>query len=351
MKKLSIITALLFILLVLFCCAGGSGSDGNGDDVRQIITNVFFDWEGTFVTAAPGSDNFATTWSDDDNQYTTYGDGCGFLGSGTKKSLGVSRISGDYDNQAYTDLWTGDGKSYGIISISGILYKWVGEPGSGTDAWARSRIYMSADKGASFTGADWWLTEENGIFCPTFLQMGRDYENNTDGYVYSYAPMIQSNDFGVQIPGEIILMRSPDYAVMDQSAYEFWTGEDWSPYWDDRQPVLSNKIGVFHISACYIPGLNNYVLITEHSTFGQGCMVMYQGPSPEGPFEFFYLTSNFGEGYAAGTSFFWNFAPKWFSEDGKEFVLIFTGTGEDDRFMAVKGRFEANENLYACDRA
>ena len=32
--------------------------------------------------AAPGSDNWATTWADDDNQYTVWGDGGGFGGTG-----------------------------------------------------------------------------------------------------------------------------------------------------------------------------------------------------------------------------------------------------------------------------
>lgn len=50
--------------------------------------------------AAQGSDNWPTTWSNDDNQYAMWGDGGGFGGTDTdwRSSLGVARIMGDSDN-------------------------------------------------------------------------------------------------------------------------------------------------------------------------------------------------------------------------------------------------------------
>ena len=94
----------------------------------SVITGISFNWA-THQEKAAGSDNFPVTWADDDHQYTAWGDGWGFAVSGTKKSLGVSRVSGTKSSYSGTDLWSGDGKSYGIICINSILYMWVG-PGS-----------------------------------------------------------------------------------------------------------------------------------------------------------------------------------------------------------------------------
>jgi hypothetical protein len=41
----------------------------------------------------------------------------------------------------------------------------------------------------------------------------------------------------------------------------------------------------------------------------------------------------------AGRNFYWNFANKWASEDGKEFTLVYSGIGESDAWHTVRGRF------------
>ncbi|MBI2024268.1 LamG domain-containing protein, partial [Candidatus Giovannonibacteria bacterium] len=98
------------------------------------ITGINFNWA-THKRLAIGSDNWPITWADDDNQYTSWGDGGGF--GGADAGLGVARISGTASNYTGTNLWsvprgTAGGKSYGIISIGGILYMWV-QPGSDTE--------------------------------------------------------------------------------------------------------------------------------------------------------------------------------------------------------------------------
>ncbi|MBN2313697.1 MAG: hypothetical protein JXM79_07185 [Sedimentisphaerales bacterium] len=102
------------------------------------ITDMTWQWD-THSRAAAGSDNWAITWADDDQQYAAWGDGWGFTGSGPKISLGVSLIVGDSNDYVGTDLWgiptSGEGgKSYGIISIDGILYMWFG-PGSNVTSY------------------------------------------------------------------------------------------------------------------------------------------------------------------------------------------------------------------------
>jgi hypothetical protein len=64
------------------------------------ITGVTFDWT-SYGTMALGSDNWPTTWSNDDNQYSMWGDGDGFGGAGGKTSFGVARIEGNSGNGNY----------------------------------------------------------------------------------------------------------------------------------------------------------------------------------------------------------------------------------------------------------
>ena len=100
----------------------------------SVITGIQFDFS-THLRAAKGSDNWPVTWADDDNQYTSWGDGFGFAQTSNKRSLGVSKVSGDKNTHSFLDIWDNerenggegpsDGKSYGIISVEGVLYMWV----------------------------------------------------------------------------------------------------------------------------------------------------------------------------------------------------------------------------------
>lgn len=294
------------------------------------LTGITIDWT-TKVKRATGSDNFPVTWSDDDNQYTSYGDGWGFTESGTKKSLGFSRISGGYDRQTYQDLWSGDGKCYGIISVKGALYAWVGEYGSMTNAWQESRLYLSTDKGLNWARNDWAFTKANRIFALTFLQAGKDYTDAKDGYVYIFAPYMVEDKWKVQKPGQIMLMRVPKDKIMERAYYEFFASDRWSSNINDMAPCLIDS-GVFHTSAIYFKDLNKYVLITESNNFGEGKMAMYQANTPWGPWSCFYRINGFD-----GETFFWNFSAAWSS--GKAFALVYTGINQQDAYQVVKGNF------------
>ncbi len=106
----------------------------------EVITSVVFD-SGSHDPRAPGSDNWPITWADDGNQYTAWGDGGGFGGTNSdgRVSLGVARVEGPGDDYHGHNVWGGKdgdvaatfgGKSYGILSVGGVLYMWVA-PGSG----------------------------------------------------------------------------------------------------------------------------------------------------------------------------------------------------------------------------
>jgi hypothetical protein len=118
--------------------AAYSGCGSTPYPPSPVIKNVTWDFK-NLTRAAEESDLFPVTWAGDNNLYTAWGDGWGFTGwhllRWTKKYLGVSRISGGPNDSVGTDLWSGTGKSHGIISVSDVLYMMGTEQ---RNSWSRS---------------------------------------------------------------------------------------------------------------------------------------------------------------------------------------------------------------------
>ncbi len=304
-----------------------------------VIPGLSFDWS-SHRSLASDNDNWPITWADDDHQYSSWGDGPGFGSS--RASLGVARIAGDSpDSFSGANIWTGDGKSYGIISVGGVLYMWV-SPGSDGTNYEEARLYRSTNHGSSWSQADWAFTKQDGLILPTFLQFGKDYAGARDNYVYVYANHYKgASSLQVQKPGEIALLRVPKTAIMDRSQYEFYAGTDgggnplWTKTLSSRKPVFndSNGVGWCTSGALYNAGLKRYLLITEFDATVQGNLAVFEAPAPWGPWRTVYY------GNVSRPTFFANFSQKWMSTDGRDFVLVFTGTGEYDSWNTVRGRF------------
>ena len=82
------------------------------------------------------------------------------------------------------------------------------------------------------------------------------------------------------------------------------------------------------------------MLTTEHTKTLGGFMGLHDAPEPWGPWTTVYYTDDFGEGAVEKKTFYWNFSNKWLSSDGKDFVMVFTGRGENDSWNTVEGSFE-----------
>jgi hypothetical protein len=316
---------------------------------------ITFDWS-THDRRAPGSDNWPITWADDGHQYTSWGDGGGFGGdhSDGRVSLGFARVEGDAASFTGYNIWGGknaenaatfDGKSYGIISIDGVLYVWR-SPGSGPTGYTQATVYESTDHGASWTAASWSLLQSDALMNPTFLQFGRDYAGARDSYVYMYANELKDpSDLMVQLPGEIALFRVPKTAVMDRTQYEFFSGMDnaAAPTWvadlAQRRPVFENLAGGvgWNSSASYNAGLGRYLLITEHTATSAGNIGIFDAAEPWGPWTTILYESGFGVPSIEASTFFWNFSNKWSSASGQNVVLVFTGIGRNDSWNTVRG--------------
>lgn len=318
-------------------------------DQSTVITDVSWD-ETTTNRLAAGSDNWPITWAADNNQYASWGDGYGFAVAGTKQSLGFSRIEGDYNSYAGYDVW-GDstyaenpsqfeGKSYGILSVGGVLYAWWG-PGSNTTSYTETRLLKSTDYGATWTKSSWDLADiDDTMIMPTICQNGKDYGGNSDGYVYSYFIRKQGSpsSLDVHIPGYIDLARVLIDDIEDITKYEYFAGfSGYAPTWtsdpSSRVAVFYDSAGVgWNCSVSYNVGTGRYILMTEHTASFDGNMGIFDSANPWGPWTTVaYYTDWRGE----DDTFFWNISAKW--SNGADFILIYTGINDYDSYNSIKG--------------
>jgi hypothetical protein len=322
------------------------------------IATLTFD-TATKRTLANGSDNWAITWAEDGHQYTTWGDGGGFGGTGTtgRVSLGYGRVEGGVNSTTAASF---EGKSLGVLSVAGSLYTWRNGSASETGAFEKSLLYTSNNHfvtlnstSVGFVNASDFPSSK-GFFSPTFLQFGQDYSGARDNYVYVYAPENKSSVWEVQKPGEITLMRVLKTELTQAGSYEFFSGlNGTTPTWTSsisaRQPVFRDAVnGVMRTSVSYNPVLKRYFLITQQvSRFkDQGAQIgVYDAPEPWGPWTTVMLTNPWSANLIASSSLktvYWNFSNKWLSTDGMRFVLVYT---DDDRWATMEGNFVLKTNL------
>ena len=328
-----------------------------------VIARLELDWT-THRRLAPGSDNWPTTWADDDHLYAAWGDGGGFGGTNSKGRvlLGVARIAGDGKNYSGKNVWGGfepenpaqfGGKSYGILCVGGVLYMWVApQPNPHLES---CQIASSRNHGATWQLADWKFRFADGLTIPTFLNFGRDYAGARDEFVYSYyieptwgpqRATRHTHTFDVHRPGRIHLSRVPTSAILERERHEFFAGlgADGKPQWTRdlarKQPVFTDAAGVgWNVSVSYNPGLKRYVLATEHDDTHAGIFGLFDAPEPWGPWTTVAYGDKWGVPTIEPTTFYWNFPTKWLSADGTGFTLIFTGKDSNDSWNTVAGRF------------
>ena len=350
----------------------------------SVIKGMHLDWS-SHKRGAPGSDNFALTWSDDNHLYGAWGDGGGFRGTNGKGrvGLGVARIEGDGTDFSGTNLWGGfepqaaatfDGKSWGMLSVRGSLYMWVvpdkPEGKSYRNHYEYVELAKSDDHGLSWEKADWRFNEDQELTIPTFLNIGQDYAGIPEeiaGYVYSYfispqsPTMEQQGPEGIGLivhkPGKIYLARVPiDSLMKGRDYYEFYQGInlDGSPRWgrvEEKRPVFEDKNGVgWCLSVSYNPVVGRYILCAEHGDSSEGTLGFFDAPKPWGPWttvEYYNRQHPFGA-IREGSNLAWQnnvffaaFPTKWL--DDERFTMNFTGAGrgrDNDSFNTVRGRFE-----------
>jgi CubicO group peptidase (beta-lactamase class C family) len=300
----------------------------------------------TIRRAAKGSDNWPLAWADDDALYSAYGDGNGFEPFVKEKlSLGLARIEGEPENfraenvRAPSLETRGDGargkKASGILCVKGVLYLWARNAGNSQLAW-------STDHGRDWTWADWKFT--NSFGCPTFVNFGRNYSGNSDGFAYVLSP--DAND-AYSLADRFVLARVPVNRIHERISYEFLRTVNahgapvWTPHLDQRGAVLSRELGCYRPSVTFNAGLKRFLLVHARpnellrdkagkiDVRFHGGLVIYEARQLWGPWSVVFETNDWDVGPGDSASF----PSKWISEDGRTMHLVFSG---EDSFSVRK---------------
>ena len=337
-----------------------------------VIKGVSLDWS-THQRGAMGSDNFQLTWADDDNLYGAWGDGGGFTGNSNstcRVPLGVACITGSGADWEGHDKWgdpecvengaTFNRKSWGMISVEGVLYMWVVSDHQ-YGHFKFINLARSYDHGASWEKSSWKFKITDHLSIPTFLNFGKDNKGAKDEFVYSYFIHVEDTSktkFSIHDrEGKLYLSRTHKDSLWEgREAYEWYKGmEKEKPMWGkvfEKEPVFQDEEGVgWCLSAFYNPGLKRYILSTEHTETHKGIMGIFDAPEPWGPWttvKYWTEGEYFGKSRPgdnlewANNVFYVAFNNKWLSANGIKFTMNFTGGGrgkDNDSFNTLDGSF------------
>lgn len=299
----------------------------------------------SIIRLAPGSDNWPSTWGEDDMIYTAYGDGNGFKPFvPAKLSLGFGRITGDPPSINGVNLtpsngeFRGDGRSgrkaSGLLMVDGVLYLLARNLANAQLAWSR-------DHGTTWQWADWKFTTSFGA--PTFLNFGRNYAGARDRYVYIYS---LDGDNAYEAADRMVLARVPQEQIPVQPAYEYFVALDaagrprWSRNVEERGAVFTHRGNCYRGGVTYHAALQRYLWcqVLPHSIHAQGPRFqggfgIYDAPEPWGPWTTVYFTTAWDVGPGESSSI----PTKWMSPDGKTVHLLFSG---EDHFSVRQATFQ-----------
>jgi hypothetical protein len=179
--------AMLAALLVCPCLTAGEPPYPPSQAARTI------DWNyKSHLQHGLGSDQWPLTWADDDNVYTSWGDGWGWNKKGPKRSMGVTRLSGMPPDLRAEDLWgvgpgAGVAKPEALIAFDRKIYLfWT--MGRSKDDKTHTGLALSSDYGATWTlGKEKFLPQApDGFRVRGIAQYGKGGQGAPDEFVYVY---------------------------------------------------------------------------------------------------------------------------------------------------------------------
>jgi hypothetical protein len=331
-------------------------------------------------------DNWHMSWAPDDSQIVALCDGLGFPGVEPVRAYntGLFRMIGDPPNVSYEEVVgfphlldfpldpvkNAHARYYGFgtLCVDGRIYQF------GSSFFRAVKVVWSADGGVTWRNQDgsspvvWedradqsretmvFFEEPDSAFALlSVLQMGKDYGANTDGFVYLYSP----NGLTEGTMNQLVLARVPKDRIPERAAYEFFAGADaagepaWSADIRDRSPVLTFPPGwvniggepiepgdppsgghpyAWHPSVTYNPALGVYLMANWGMAWrnndwftAPNYLGLWSSPTPWGPWEQFHEDTAWAPGGDANARCYQpQISPKWISEDGRSFWLVWT---------------------------
>ena len=328
------------------------------------------------------------TWAADDRQFGPVCDGSGlsllptdhffstrvFAVGGARPAEATCQELPGYPDIPMADIYNPSAPPlyYGftVLAVDGCLYQYLStstmfpffedftvRPGFHLNA---VKLIYSPDQGRTWCNQDGSspvarelrdeLTPERTVFLQepddafsllSFLQMGRDYGDNRDGYVYVYG----LNGVGEGRMNELVMFRVPKDRLLDRGSFEYFHAlrpdgaADWVQDIGRRGVVQSFPRGWLppNFAVSWLPSvvynmqLGLYMMVSSSSTNPEGIghedkpsyLGIWVSQHPWGPWRQIHeeaaWTPAGDPGARAGAPVI---APKWIAEDGKSFWLV-----------------------------
>jgi hypothetical protein len=331
-------------------------------------------------------DNFHMSWAANDQQFVALCDGTGWSESaqhfynsrlfalkGGPQEASFEEVSG-YPQLVSSMLEDAPRYySFGTLALEGRIYQFLSTFNHGVFRDDRSqwpdlrfigaKLIYSPDNGRTWCNQDgsspviWegWQqrSKERLVFFEepqecfsllSILQMGRNYADNRDGYVYVYAP--NGNTEGTM--NELVMFRVPKDQLLDRGAYEYFAGcrSNGSAMWVKD----INSRGIVHTfprgwvntglhpyawqpSVVYNAPLRLYLM----ANWGMGCgldgswfakpsyLGLWAAPNPWGPWRQIHEETAWMPASDPGARAYQpQISPKWIAPDGRSFWLVWT---------------------------
>ena len=232
-------------------------------------------------------DNWHMSWADNDKVYVSLCDGTHLPGAEGPKlpfeyNSRMYAIAGDAPNLKFEYLtgypnllnepnrMTSRYYNFGTLALDGKLYQFLSTPNNPFDEphpkFVGAKLIYSPDDGQTWRNQDgsspvkWekWddRTKKNMAFFEepndsfsliSVLQMGQNYSQNKDGFVYLYSP----NGSVEGTMNQVALCRVAKDRILDRAAYEFYSGSaaDGGAKWSGR---VEDRVAVHTFPAGYV---------------------------------------------------------------------------------------------------
>jgi hypothetical protein len=294
-----------------------------------------------------GGDLWFSTWADDGSLFVSWGDGPGPNCQTCEKNRkdkeriaidpgnshhGLARLTGELPNlnpevvkrfMPLSDDFN-NSKPSSLLFYNGRLYVAIHFPLGDSNI---GFIAYSDDYGRTFKydikNSPWTKKNNSNFRSLLFINMGRNYNLNKDGYVYAFG--IGSEwDWHKKGGGKVYLARVPKDKIIDYSAWEYFTGmgEFNKPQWSKNQFEAAPVSGLTteaQFSSIYHPGIKRYLILTAYDWEGR----LYEAPNPWGPWN---LAGKWFEG--KNSEWFGNYQPGIISKDTGPNTFYFTASGQ-----------------------